>query len=174
MRLRMVLVVPLVLAAGGIFGLFWATHRGMSVTTTESTIADYADELRAIGARNPIEGPSQKNASARLAGLKADIGTVEAIAPRYRAAIGDKIVGLRFRQSCRRQDREGNPSSRVSDRECLGWAVLGNNGTIPKPHGAECGVRLGRVAWQSRNRNPRVCALRARHRDYHGECGSRL
>jgi hypothetical protein len=80
MRLRMVLVVPLVLAAGGIFGLFWATHRGMSVTTTESTIADYADELRAIGARKPIAASSQKDAPACLADVKADIGRVEKIA----------------------------------------------------------------------------------------------
>jgi hypothetical protein len=96
MRLRMVLVVPLVLAAGGIFGLFWATHRGMSVTTTESTIADFSDELRAIGARKPIAASSQKDAPACLADVKADIERVEKIARRIEQRLTTKSSGRAF------------------------------------------------------------------------------
>ena len=97
MRLRIVVVVPLVLAATGMAGVFLFTHRGIPEPTAETTISQYADELRAIGARIPIEASSKAvEQPARLAGLKADIETVEAIARGIEQRLTTKSSGCAF------------------------------------------------------------------------------
>ena len=96
MRARMVLVVPLVLAAGGMLGVFWSTHRVVSEPTFETTISRYADELRAIGSKTTSETPSRKEAPARLAEVKADIERVEKIARDIEQQLATKTLGCAF------------------------------------------------------------------------------
>jgi hypothetical protein len=95
MRLRFLVVVPLVIGATGMAGVFLFTHRGVSEPTAETAIAGYADELRAIGARVPIEW-SPDGQPARLAGVKADIETVEMIARGIEQRLATKSLGCAF------------------------------------------------------------------------------
>jgi hypothetical protein len=97
MRVGIVLVLPLVLAAGGIAGVSRFSHRVVSEPTFETTISRYADELRAIGSKTFREAPSQtKEAPARLAEVKADTGKVEKIARDIEQRLATKTLGCAF------------------------------------------------------------------------------
>src|SRR6266478_5183762 len=101
------------MAAIGIMAVFFFANRGISEPTVETKVARYAKELNAIGAEVPTPiypapglppGGSltakrsswTEQPNSRLAGLKADIRTVEAIARDLEHQLATKSSGCDF------------------------------------------------------------------------------
>ena len=78
------MAIPLLVAAVGILSVFVFVNRGITEPTVESTVARYANELRAIGTEVPVPANAAPNwtqlALGRLASLKASIKAAESIA----------------------------------------------------------------------------------------------
>jgi hypothetical protein len=83
-KVRTVLVLPLLMAAVGILSVFAFANRGISEPTVESTVSRYAETLRAIG--TDVYAPDDpapnwiERAGDRLATVKANVKTAESIA----------------------------------------------------------------------------------------------
>jgi hypothetical protein len=157
---------------------FAALVNGSTEPPIETTIARYADALKAIGAgvRLPInQGPGQPHdALPRLATMKENIRTAELIPRDVEQQLATKASGCIFAKAAGDAIEERNPTGSGGNEKFLGCPALRNEGSTEQPNQGRYCVWLGRVAWQSRARNSGTATFRSRHRDHHGQCRSRL
>jgi hypothetical protein len=97
---RIVVGVPLVVAATGILAVFFFADRSSSQPTVETKVADYIHELRVIGATVPLHddpgGNWRQQAQVSLARVKANFEKAGSIARDLEQQLATKSSGCIF------------------------------------------------------------------------------
>ena len=131
MKVRKVLVLPLVVAAVGILSVFALANRGITEPTVESTVARYANELRAIGTEVPVPANAAPNwtqlALGRLASVKASIKAAESIARDLEHGLAARSSGCSFAKAAGDAISKELVPARAEMTKALDSLLLGTN-----------------------------------------------
>jgi hypothetical protein len=147
---RIVLGVPLVVAATGIVGVFCFTHRGISEPTAETRIARYVQELQAIAVEVPLQIDPAPNwtqqAQVSLASVKANIQTTESIARDVEQQLATKSSGCIFAKAAGDAIAKGITPARAATQNALDALLSETNDRIK--HLTDEDKALGWTGWK--------------------------